>query len=84
MAEKAYHVTASALLRLIRATKPLKNTSMKKDDDASRREFLQKIAATSMATAATPFASLAASEKAEERILRYESPLPPMTKSASA
>ncbi|MBL8169688.1 MAG: Gfo/Idh/MocA family oxidoreductase [Acidobacteria bacterium] len=45
---------------------------MKKDDDASRREFLQKIAATSMATAATPFASLAASEKAEERILRYE------------
>ena len=45
---------------------------MKKDNDASRRKFLQKIAATSMATAATPFASLAASEKAEERILRYE------------
>ena len=48
---------------------------MKKDTHASRRLFLQKIAATSMATAATPFASLAASEKAEERILHYEKPL---------
>jgi predicted dehydrogenase len=45
---------------------------MRKDNDASRRRFLQKIAATSLATAATPLTSLAAREKAEERILRYE------------
>jgi predicted dehydrogenase len=45
---------------------------MQKDNHSSRRRFLQKIAATSMATAATPLASLAAKEKAEERILRYE------------
>ena len=45
---------------------------MKKDNHASRRKFLQKIAATSMASAATPFASLAAREKAEERMLHYE------------
>ncbi|MBS1809504.1 MAG: Gfo/Idh/MocA family oxidoreductase, partial [Acidobacteria bacterium] len=48
---------------------------MKKENHASRRKFLQKIAATSMATAATPFASLAAREKAEERILHYEKPI---------
>jgi len=48
---------------------------MKKDNPSSRRRFLRKIAATSLATAATPLASLAASEKAEERILRYERPI---------
>jgi predicted dehydrogenase len=45
---------------------------MQKDNNSSRRRFLQKIAATSLATAATPLTSLAAREKAEERILRYE------------
>jgi predicted dehydrogenase len=45
---------------------------MQNDNQSSRRRFLQKIAATSMATAATPYASLAAIEKAEERMLRYE------------
>jgi predicted dehydrogenase len=48
---------------------------MQKDNQSSRRRFLQTIAATSMATAATPFASLAAREKAEERILHYEKPI---------
>lgn len=45
---------------------------MQKDNPSSRRRFLRKIAATSLATAATPLTSLAAREKAEERILRYE------------
>jgi predicted dehydrogenase len=48
---------------------------MQKDNPSSRRSFLRKIAATSLATAATPLASLAAREKAEERILRYEKPI---------
>src|SRR5215218_517322 len=48
---------------------------MKKDNPSSRRRFLRKIAATSMTTAAAPFASLAARGKAEERILRYEKPI---------
>ena len=48
---------------------------MKKDNAASRRKFLQAVAATSVASAATPLASLAAREKAEERILRYEKPI---------
>lgn len=38
----------------------------------SRRRFLQQIGATGLATVASPFASLAAQEKAEERILFYE------------
>jgi uncharacterized protein (DUF1501 family) len=42
---------------------------MQNDNHSSRRKFLQKVAATSMVTAATPLASLAAKEKAEERIL---------------
>jgi predicted dehydrogenase len=45
---------------------------MKKNNLSSRRNFLQKIAATSLAMAASPFASFAAQEKAEERILHYE------------
>lgn len=38
----------------------------------SRRKFLQQIGATSLATMATPFASLAAQAQAEERILTYD------------
>ncbi len=50
---------------------------MKNDNSASRRRFLQKIGATSLVAASSPFASLAANDlanqaKAEERILRYE------------
>lgn len=45
---------------------------MKKDNQASRRRFLQQIGATSLAAAAAPLSSFAAREKAEERILRYE------------
>lgn len=45
---------------------------MQKDNPSSRRRFLRNIAATSLATGALPLTSLAAREKAEERILRYE------------
>ncbi|MBS1789209.1 MAG: Gfo/Idh/MocA family oxidoreductase [Acidobacteria bacterium] len=45
---------------------------MQNDNSSSRRRFLRTIAATSLATAATPLVSLAARKKAEERILRYE------------
>jgi len=45
---------------------------MSQDNNASRRRFLQQIGATSIAAAALPLHSLAAQEKAEERILRYE------------
>lgn len=48
---------------------------MEKYNLSSRRRFLQKIAATSIATAASPFTSFAAQEKAEERILHYEKPI---------
>src|SRR5215510_12199077 len=48
---------------------------MQKDNPSSRRRFLRKIAATSMATAASPLTSLAARGKAEERILHYEKPI---------
>ncbi len=48
---------------------------MEKNTLSSRRKFLQKIAATSIVTAASPFASFAAQEKAEERILHYEKPI---------
>src|SRR5215470_11354521 len=49
---------------------------MQKDNpSSSRRRFLRNIAATSVATAATPLASLAARGKAEERILCYEKPI---------
>jgi len=43
-----------------------------KNDNASRRKFLQQIGATSLVAASSPFASLAAQQKAEERILQYE------------
>lgn len=38
----------------------------------SRRKFLTQIGAVSLATTASPFASMAAQQKAEERILHYE------------
>ena len=44
---------------------------MSKDTHASRRKFLQQIGSIGLLTAASPLASLAAKEKAEERILRY-------------
>ena len=44
---------------------------MSKDSHASRRKFLQQIGSLGLLTAASPLASLAAKEKAEERILRY-------------
>jgi predicted dehydrogenase len=46
--------------------------NMKNDNQSSRRKFLQKIAATSLAAATSPLTSLVAQEKAEERILRYD------------
>ncbi|RTL60705.1 MAG: Gfo/Idh/MocA family oxidoreductase [Sphingobacteriales bacterium] len=45
---------------------------MKNDHSTSRRKFLQQIGATTLITAASPLSSLAAKEKAEERILHYE------------
>lgn len=45
---------------------------MEKNNSSSRRKFLRQIGATTLATAATPLAALAAREKAEERILHYE------------
>jgi predicted dehydrogenase len=45
---------------------------MHNENSNSRRKFLQKIGATTLAMAASPLASLAAREKAEERILHYE------------
>ncbi len=46
-----------------------------KDSLNSRRKFLRQIGATTLAAAASPFASFAAQEKAEERILHYEKPI---------
>jgi predicted dehydrogenase len=45
---------------------------MKNDTSSSRRKFLQQIGATGVALSAAPLSSLAAKEKVEERILRYE------------
>src|SRR5262245_48133274 len=42
------------------------------DNQTSRRKFLQQVGSVSLAAAAGPLAGLAAKEKAEERILRYE------------
>lgn len=44
---------------------------MSNDTHASRRKFLQQIGSIGLLTAVSPLASLAAKEKAEERILRY-------------
>ena len=43
-----------------------------KDSPNSRRKFLRQIGAASLATVASPLASLSAQGKAEERILHYE------------
>ena len=53
---------------------------MKNHNSASRRKFLQQLAATSLATAASPLAALAAQGKAEERILHYEKNISPNDK----
>jgi predicted dehydrogenase len=45
---------------------------MGKDSPSSRRKFLQKIGATGLALGATSLSTVAAKEKAEERILHYE------------
>ena len=45
---------------------------MSKQNNSSRRKFLQQIGATSLLAATAPLSSLAAKEKAEERILFYE------------
>src|SRR4026207_2479411 len=45
---------------------------MSKQNQSSRRRFLQQIGATGMLAAAAPLSSLAAKEKAEERTLFYE------------
>lgn len=47
---------------------------------SSRRKFLQQIGSTSIVLAAGPLSSLAAKQKAEERILRYEKPFSPNDK----
>ena len=53
---------------------------MENHNSASRRKFLQQLAATSLATAASPLAALAAQGKAEERILHYEKAISPNDK----
>src|SRR3954447_5057285 len=53
---------------------------MDNQNRSSRRKFLQQIGATSLLAAASPLASLAAKEKAEERILRYERKFSPNDK----
>jgi predicted dehydrogenase len=45
---------------------------MQNDNSTSRKKFLQQIGAATLAAAASPLSSLAAREKAEERILHYE------------
>src|SRR5689334_24186219 len=45
---------------------------MSKENQASRRKFLQQIGATGLLAAVSPLSSLAAKEKAEERTLFYE------------
>ena len=45
---------------------------MNNENASSRRKFLQLIGANSIASVASPLSSLAAKEKAEERILFYE------------
>ena len=45
---------------------------MSKQNQSSRRKFLQQIGATSLLAASAPLSSFAAKEKAEERTLFYE------------
>ncbi|HTQ27804.1 MAG TPA: Gfo/Idh/MocA family oxidoreductase [Puia sp.] len=53
---------------------------MSKNEKASRRKFLQQIGSTGLLLAGSPLASLAAKEKAEERILHYEKKISPNDK----
>ncbi|TKK67454.1 Gfo/Idh/MocA family oxidoreductase [Ilyomonas limi] len=53
---------------------------MNNQNQSSRRKFLQQIGATSLLAAASPLSSLAAKEKAEERILHYERKISPNDK----
>jgi predicted dehydrogenase len=50
------------------------------NNSKSRRKFLHQIGATTLVTAASPLATFAAQEKAEERILHYERPISPNDK----
>src|SRR5215213_1734987 len=45
---------------------------MSKQNQASRRRFLQQIGATGLLAAVSPLSTFAAKEKAEERVLFYE------------
>ncbi len=45
---------------------------MQNNNSTSRRKFLERIGATTLAAAATPLTSFAARERAEERIMHYE------------
>jgi predicted dehydrogenase len=53
---------------------------MKNDSSSSRRKFLKKIGATGLAISASSLSTLAAKEKAEERILHYEKKISPNDK----
>jgi predicted dehydrogenase len=53
---------------------------MQNDNSTSRKKFLQQIGAATLAAAASPLSSLAAREKAEERILHYERKISPNDK----
>lgn len=53
---------------------------MNNQHQSSRRKFLHQIGATSLLAAASPLSSLAAKEKAEERILHYEKRISPNDK----
>jgi len=53
---------------------------MSNQTKSSRRKFLEQIGATSLLAAAAPLGSLAAKEKAEERILFYEKKISPADK----
>ena len=57
---------------------------MNNENASSRRKFLQLIGATSIASVASPLSSLAAKQKAEERILFYDKKFQPVKKSDSA
>ena len=50
---------------------------MRNDNSHSRRKFLRRVGATTLASAATPLVTMAAQEKAEERILQYERKISP-------
>jgi predicted dehydrogenase len=47
---------------------------MEKHNKNSRRQFLERIGAVGLVAASSPLSSLAAREKAEERIIHYERP----------